>query len=274
MSERARDPGVVRRPVTRVTGRSRERLHDDLAVERAMEIRVGGRALSVTLRTPGDDEDLVTGFLASEGVVARAADVHGLHVRASERDDEPDVADVTLADGVVLDWSRLERNFAATSACGLCGRAHLEALRARLAPIAALAHVPGEALQALPARLRAGQAAFAATGGLHAAAWCDAALEPRVLREDVGRHNAVDKVAGWLVRERRYPADAGVLWVSGRAGAELVLKAARARIPVLAAVGAPTSLAVDLAETAGLTLVGFLRDGRFNVYSGADRISG
>ncbi len=156
----------------------------------------------------------------------------------------------------------------------MCGRAHLDALRAGLAPIAAPAPIEPAALFELTARVRAEQSAFEATGGLHAAVWCDAALEPRVLREDVGRHNAVDKVVGWLMREGRHPAEAGVLWVSGRAGAELVLKAARARIPVMAAIGAPTSLAVDLAEAAGLTLVGFLRDGRMNVYAGEARIAG
>ena len=181
---------------------------------------------------------------------------------------------MTLAAGVRLDWSKLERHFTATSACGLCGRAHLESLRAGLTPIPPGAPVPARTLVALPEQLRSRQVAFTATGGLHAAAFCDgAALEPRVLSEDVGRHNAVDKIAGWLLREGRYPADAGVLWVSGRAGAEIVLKAARARIPVRAAVGAPSSLAVSLARAAGLTLVGFLREGRMNVYAGEERLA-
>ena len=128
-------------------------------------------------------------------------------------------------------------------------------------------------LSALTARLREAQVAFAETGGLHAAAWCDQALAPQVVREDVGRHNAVDKVAGWLLGAGRFPAGGGLLWVSGRAGAEIVLKAARARIPVLAAVGAPSTLAVDLARASGMTLIGFLREGRMNVYTGAERLA-
>src|SRR5205085_10056287 len=135
------------------------------------------------------------------------------------------------------DWRRLGRHFAASAACGLCGRAHLESLRAGLTPMAAGLPVAAGALAALPERMREAQEAFAATGGLHAAAWCDERMTVQVVREDVGRHNAVDKVAGWLLETGRYPANAGVLWVSGRAGAEIALKAARARIPVLAAVG-------------------------------------
>ena len=274
MTERARanEAMVVRRPVTRVTGRSRETADDAVAVERALEIRVDGRPLSVTLRTPGHDEELALGFLASEGVVRRAADVVSLAATTAARDDEPDVLDVRLAGGVTLDWTKLERNFAATAACGICGRAHLESLRAGLSPAGDTARFEAAAILALPDRVRASQAAFTETGGLHAAVWCDGSLEPRVLREDVGRHNAVDKVCGWLLREDRHGAGEGLLWVSGRAGAELVLKAARARIPALAAVGAPTSLAVELAGAAGMTLVGFLREGRMNVYAGAERV--
>ncbi len=266
MDERA----ILRRPVTRVTGRSRERTDDDVAVERALEIRVDERALSVTLRTPGHDEELALGFLASEGVLHSAADAASVRRVAAAHRDAPDVVDVALAPGVVLDWSSLERHFAATAACGICGRAHLESLHAGLASLAA--PPAGSAfdfslLLELPGRLLAAQAGFAATGGVHAAAWCDDTLEPRVLREDVGRHNALDKVCGVLLREGRHGAAGGVLWVSGRAGAELVLKAARARARVLVAVGAPTTLAIELAETAGLGLAGFLRDGRVNVYA-------
>ena len=265
--------GIIRRPVTRVTGRSSETVEDSLAEERALEIRVDGRALSVTLRTPGHDEELALGFLAGEGVVRRAADVTAMGAARAGRDDEPDTVDVTLAGGVAFDWSKLERHFAATAACGICGRAHLESLRTGLQPMAGGALFNVSAIHALSHHIRTAQATFAETGGLHAAVWCDALLEPRVLREDVGRHNAVDKVCGWLLREGHYGAGEGLLWVSGRAGAELVLKAARARIPAMAAVGAPSSLAVELAEAAGMTLIGFLRDGRMNVYAGAQRIA-
>ena len=264
---------VVRLEITRIANGTSTRAEDAVAVERALEIRVGDHPLSVTLRTPGHDEELAIGFLAGEGLVARAADVVAARALPAECADQPDVIELELAPGVRIDWARLERHFAATAACGLCGRAHLESLRAGLVPIATGPPFPATALAALPARLSASQAAFGATGGLHAAAWCDEALAPRVLREDVGRHNAVDKVAGWLVREGRYPAGAGILWVSGRAGAEIVLKAARARIPVLAAVGAPSSLAVELARVARMTLVGFLREGRMNVYAGPERLT-
>ena len=270
------DVSVVRRPVTRVTGRSREarreRFEDALAVERALEIRVDGRSLAVTLRTPGADRELALGFMAGEGVIASAAGVTDVRETAAECSDAPDLIDVTLAPGSVVDWTRLERHFAATAACGLCGRAHLDALRAGLVPMAPGPPIDVEALLALPARVRGEQATFEATGGLHAAVWCDAAFAPRVLREDVGRHNAVDKVCGWLLSQERRPAGEGLLWVSGRAGAELVLKAARAGIPAMAAVGAPSSLAVELAEAAGMTLVGFLREGRMNVYAGEERV--
>jgi FdhD protein len=264
---------VARLEVTRWTDGRPARVEDAVAVERALEIRLGGRTLSVTLRTPGHDPELAIGFLAGEGLIGRAADVVATRVTPASCADQPDAIELELAPSVRFDWSRLERHFAATAACGLCGRAHLESLRAGLVPIPAAPPIPAAALAALPARLRDAQAGFDATGGLHAAAWCDENLVPRVLREDVGRHNAVDKVAGWLLGAQRYPAGVGVLWVSGRAGAEIVLKAARARIPVLAAVGAPSSLAIELARAARMTLAGFVREGRFNVYTGAERLA-
>jgi FdhD protein len=248
------------RSILRWTGATRERTDDALAVERPLEIRLGGRPRAL-------------GFLAGEGLISRRGDVAAVREIPADCSDQPDVMDLTLAAGVAVDWTRLERHFAATSACGLCGRAHLQALRTGLTPMPVDAPLDPHRLAALPARLRESQAAFAETGGLHAAAWCDATFEPQVIREDIGRHNAVDKVAGWLLETGRYPAGGGVLWVSGRAGAELVLKAARARIPVLAAIGAPSSLAVDLAESSRMTLVGFLRRDRFNVYTAPERIA-
>ncbi len=266
-------PLATLRPVTRVKGSERVRGEDAVAVERALELRVDGRPLSVTLRTPGHDAELALGFLAAEGVIRGRDDVRELREIAADCAERPDAVEVALAPGVAFDWTRLERHFASTSACGLCGRAHLESLRAGLVPLAAAGRIDPVALTELPARLRQAQAGFAATGGLHAAALCADDLAIDVVREDVGRHNAVDKVCGTLVARGRYPAGSGLLWVSGRAGAELVLKAARARIPVLAAVGAPTSLAIELAEAAGMTLVGFLREGRMNVYGGGDRLA-
>jgi FdhD protein len=266
------DPRFARRAITRFSEGVAGRADDAVAVERALEIRVDGRPLAVTLRTPGHDRELALGFLAGEGLIARGADATAVRERPADCADRPDTVEVTLAPGVRFDWTRLERHFAATAACGLCGRAHLESLRAGLTPLPEGPRVEAGAVAALPERLRAAQVAFAETGGLHAAAWCDGTLEPQVVREDVGRHNAVDKVAGWLLGEGRYPAAGGLLWVSGRAGAEIVLKAARARIPVLAAVGAPSTLALELAEASRMTLIGFLRGTRMNVYTGAGRL--
>lgn len=266
------NPYLVSRPIMRVSGGATESRDDAVAVEGPLEIRVDGRTVSITLRSPGHDEELALGFLAGEGLIANRAQVKQVVATAAACGDQPDTVDLGLAPGVRMDWSRLERHFAATAACGLCGRAHLESLRSGLTPIPVARRIEASALAGLPERLRDAQLVFTATGGLHAAAFCDETLAPQVLREDVGRHNAVDKVAGWLVNAGSYPAEGGVLWVSGRAGAEIVLKAARARIPVLAAVGAPSSLAIDLAQAAGMTLIGFLREGRMNVYCGIERV--
>jgi len=266
------DAQVTSRRITRVTRDGSASAEDAIAVERALEIRIAGRSLAVTLRTPGHDRELTLGFLAGEGVVRSASDVSDVALRPGACADEPDVADVTLAPSTPLDWARLERHFAATSACGLCGRAHLESLRAGLEPVDASFRLPAARLLDWPDRLRGAQAAFGRTGGIHAAAFAGRSLEPEWLREDVGRHNAVDKIAGALLDAGRYPVGEGVLWASGRAGAEIVLKAARAGIPVLAAVGAPSSLAIELAEAARMTLIGFLRDGRMNVYCGVERL--
>ena len=266
------DPQVTTRGITRITAAGEERIDDTLVVERALEIRIDGRALAVTLRTPGHDRELTLGFLASEGVVARAGDIAAFEEHAAACADEPDIADVQLAPGVTLDWTRLERAFVSTSACGLCGRAHLDSLRARLAVVSPGAPISAAALLDWARTLEGGSPAFRLTGGIHAAALASDRLELEVLREDVGRHNAVDKVAGWLFERGRTPLGGGVLWVSGRAGAEIVLKAARAGIGIVAAVGAPSSLAVELAEAARLCLVGFLRSGRLNVYAGGERL--
>ena len=267
------DVSIAKRTVVRVTADRTEQIEDAVAVEAPLEIRIDGRPVSVTLRTPGHDRLLALGFLAGEGLIRDRAAISGVVERPADCVDQPDALDLTLAPGTVMDWSRLERHFAATSACGLCGRAHLESLRQGLRPLPQGPAIDPQALGELPDRLRKAQATFTATGGLHAAAWCDERLEPATLFEDVGRHNAVDKVAGDLLERGRYPVGAGVLWVSGRAGAEIVIKAVRAGIPVLAAVGAPSSLAVEIAEHANMTLIGFLREGRFNVYSGFERVS-
>ncbi len=241
---------------------------DLLAVEEPLEIRVGGQPLAVTMRTPGHDIDLAAGFLAAEGVIASPADLSEIRMC------DANVADVTLAPGVTLPMERLQRNFITTSACGVCGKHSIDAIRvqARYDVSADQVRVAPRVLAALPDRLRAAQRVFASTGGLHAAGIFTAAGALLAMREDVGRHNAVDKVIGWALREGRLPLAGCVLLVSGRASFELTQKALMAGMPVLAAVSAPSSLAAELAEESGMTLAGFLRGSSMNVYTGAQRL--
>jgi FdhD protein len=241
---------------------------DLLAVEEPLEIRVGGQPLAVTMRTPGHDIDLAAGFLATEGVIASAADLTQITMC------DGNVADVTLAPGVALPMERLQRNFITTSACGVCGKDSIDAIRvrARYDVSADQVRVAPAVLAALPDRLREAQRVFASTGGLHAAGIFTAAGNLLVLREDVGRHNAVDKVIGWALREGRLPLTGCVLLVSGRASFELTQKALMAGLPLLAAVSAPSSLAAELAGESGMTLVGFLRGSSMNVYTSPQRL--
>lgn len=250
---------------------------DSLAAEEPLEIRVAGRPLTVTMRTPGNDFDLARGFLVSEGVVGVDSDITAIRYCAGATADGANtynVLDVLLADGVPLPDVSVERNFYTTSSCGLCGKASLDAVRT-----ISRWHVDRDPLRlnpativTLPDKLRAAQRVFDRTGGLHAAALFDATGELWCVREDVGRHNAVDKVIGWALDQGRLPLSGTTLMVSGRASFELVQKAVMAGIPALAAVSAPSSLAVDLAREMGLTLIGFLRGSSMNVYSGAERI--
>lgn len=268
---------TARRKVLRIRDGVVDQRPDTLAAEEPMEIRVAGKALTITMRTPGDDFDLAVGFLVSEGVVRRASDVLSARYCAGATDDGTNtynVVDVGLDPSLPpLDLS-LERNFYTTSSCGLCGKASLDAVRT--ASTWSVADDPlrltPELLASLPGRLRDSQRVFDKTGGLHAAALFSADGELLVVREDVGRHNAVDKVIGHAVRGGLLPLRKTVLMVSGRASFELVQKAVMAGIPALAAVSAPSSLAVDLAEENGMTLVGFLRGTSMNVYSGAERV--
>ncbi len=261
-----------------------EERRDLLAVEEPLEIRVAveerGRwrrhPVAITMRTPGDDFELAAGFLFSEGVLAGPAAIAGI----AYCDDGPpeaarNIVEVRLAPGTAFDPARFSRNVYTTSSCGVCGRASLELVRAALPPPVRPAPGPqlaAELVRSLPPRLAAAQTVFAATGGLHAAALFDGDGELELVREDVGRHNAVDKLVGALLADGRLPAADRLLLVSGRASFELVQKAVLAGIPVLAAVGAPSSLAVELAAEPGMTLIGFLRDGRFNLYAGAERL--
>ncbi|MBT2487354.1 formate dehydrogenase accessory sulfurtransferase FdhD [Streptomyces sp. ISL-96] len=252
---------------------------DTLVAEEPLEIRLNGKPLAITMRTPGDDFALAAGFLVSEGVLAAADDVQSIVYCAGATADGANtynVVDVKLAPGVPVPDITLERNVYTTSSCGLCGKASLDAVRttARF-PIADTPPVrlTPELLAGLPDRLRAAQEVFDRTGGLHAAALFSEAGELLDVREDVGRHNAVDKLVGRALRDGRLPLSRAVLLVSGRASFELAQKAVMAGIPVLAAVSAPSSLAVDLAAETGLTLVGFLRGPNMNVYTGDERIA-
>ena len=268
---------TARRAVVRHDGTQVLRRPDTLAVEEPLELRVGGRALTVTMRTPGDDMDLAAGFLVSEGVLRRTDDLLAMRYCAGatvEGVNTYNVLELDLHPSVPDVHASLVRSFATTSACGVCGKASLDDVRTTTSYDVAgdpLAITPA-LLTALPERLREAQRVFDKTGGLHAAGLFDGAGELLVMREDVGRHNAVDKVVGWALREGRLPLSGCVLLVSGRASFELVQKAWMAGIPCLAAVSAPSSLAADLAEEAGMTLVGFLRGDTFNAYTRADRL--
>jgi FdhD protein len=268
---------TARRRVLRLGASDPVERPDTLVVEEPLEIRVGGKALVVTMRTPGDDMDLAAGFLVSEGVISSAEHLREIRYCAGAVAGDLNtynVLDVDLADGVPPPDPSLERSFYTTSSCGLCGKASLDAVRtaARWSVAEDPVNVSPALLSSLPDRLREAQRVFEKTGGLHAAGLFDATGELLCLREDVGRHNAVDKVVGWALREGRLPLRGVVLLVSGRASFELTQKAWMAGIPVLAAVSAPSSLAVDLAAEAGMTLVGFLRGETMNVYAGTQRV--
>jgi FdhD protein len=268
---------TVRRPVLRLSTSGERRRPDTLAAEDPLELRVDGTPLSVTMRTPGDDVELAHGFLLTEGVIGSREDVSTARY-CDGVDDEGrntyNVLDVALAPGVAAPEVGVQRNFYTTSSCGVCGKAALDAVRlaTRFPPAEDQVEVAPSVLGTLPDALRERQKVFASTGGLHAAGLFTAEGEPLVVREDVGRHNAVDKVLGWALLTERTPLTGSVLMVSGRASFELVQKAAMAGVPVLAAVSAPSSLAVDLAEEQGMTLIGFLRGESMNVYTGTHRI--
>lgn len=252
---------------------------DTLAVEEPLEIRVSGASLAITMRTPGHDIELAQGFLVSEGIVAERDHVRAARVCAgagSGGENTYNVIDVTLAPQVPPPDATLARAFYTTSSCGLCGKASIDAVRTKSShPVADdPLQIAAERLATFPDVLRAGQNVFDKTGGLHAAALFDGATgELLVLREDVGRHNAVDKVVGWALAQGRLPLHGTVLQVSGRASFELVQKASMAGIPMLAAVSAPSSLAAELAAEVGMTLVGFLRGSSMVVYTGAQRVT-
>ncbi|WUD78716.1 formate dehydrogenase accessory sulfurtransferase FdhD [Streptomyces sp. NBC_00510] len=268
-----------RRRVLRIRDGAVDHRADTLVAEEPLEIRLNGKPLAITMRTPGDDFALAAGFLVSEGVLGSADELANIVYCAGATVDGSNtynVVDVRLAPGVPVPDITLERNVYTTSSCGLCGKASLDAVRttARWAITdASPLRLEPALLSALPDRLRAAQRVFDRTGGLHAAALFTSEGELLDVREDVGRHNAVDKLVGRALQQGLLPLAGKILMVSGRASFELAQKAVMAGIPVLAAVSAPSSLAVDLAAESGLTLVGFLRGTSMNVYAGEERIA-
>ncbi len=256
-------------------------VRDALAGEEPLEIRVRGQAVSVTMRTPGPaalreahDAELAAGFLLSEGIIERWSDVVAIEPCARPANREGNVVNVFLSGDCVFDPSRLTRHVFASSSCGICGKASIDSIRGQFAPVKSEVVVTPEVLLGLPARLRGAQETFGRTGGLHAAALFEAAGGLLVIREDVGRHNAVDKVIGWALRSGRLPWSAGGLLVSGRVSFEVMQKALAGGVALVAAISAPSSLAVEFAQESGQTLVGFLREGRLNVYTHPRRVFG
>ena len=273
---------TARRRVRHVTAEDMVARPETLVVEEPLEIRVNAVPLTVTMRTPGSDIELAQGFMLTEGLIARRDDILSVRYCRGAKDDGSgfsqnsyNVLDVTLAPDVPAPDVDPTRNFYTTSSCGVCGKASLDAVRliSKHGPGDDPTTVSAEMLSTLPDKLRDGQKVFAATGGLHGAALFASDGTALVVREDIGRHNAVDKVVGWALEQRRIPLSGTVLLVSGRASFELTQKAVMAGIPVLAAVSAPSSLAVDLASQSGLTLVAFLRGESMNIYTRPDRVN-
>jgi FdhD protein len=266
---------MTRAQVVTVEGERRARRSDRLATEEPMEIRIEEpgaeqRSVAVTMRTPGHDFELAAGFLLTEGLIADRDDVRTVRYCAVPREEQHyNVVSVTVARPLEFE----PRSFFATSSCGVCGKASLDAIDVQCAPIADGPVIAPAVVTSLPEALRQAQTVFDRTGGLHAAGLFDAEGALIMTREDVGRHNAVDKLVGAQLLEGRLPLSESILMVSGRASFEIIQKAATAGIPIVCAVSAPSSLAVDAARRFGLTLVGFLRGERFNIYSHAERIA-
>ena len=256
--------------------RGQDGVRDHVAVEEPMEVRVNGASFAVIMRTPGADRDLAAGFLLAEDVVRGADEIAAIeYCRDAAAEGRDNTINVTVAGEAAPRLAkRLDerRQVTMTSSCGLCGRLTIESLRSRVASVGGQWTVAAEVIAALPDRLRASQAVFESTGGLHAAGLFDRAGTLQLSAEDVGRHNAVDKIIGRTMLEGKHPLDEVILLISGRASFELVQKALLAGVPFIAAVSAPSSLAIDLAEQSGITLCGFLRGSRFNIYTHARRV--
>jgi FdhD protein len=254
-------------------GKKPQQQSDVLVREEPLEIRVRGKSVAVTMRTPGRDAELAAGFLLSEGIISHRDEIIDI-APCLESDSPKNTLNVFVAPSTEIDFARLTRHVFASSSCGVCGKASIESVHQHFSPIESSCTIAAETLTTLPDRMRAAQTTFSQTGGLHAAAIFDLEGHLLVLREDAGRHNAVDKVLGWGFLENKLPFDSHVLLVSGRASFEIVQKALAGRIPIIAAVSAPSSLAVEFAQESNQTLVGFLRGKTFNVYLHPERISG
>jgi FdhD protein len=274
MSKRTSSKRTGRKPSAAVAvkilrwrlGAKPKRQADAVAREEPLEIRVRGRSVAVTMRTPGHDRELAAGFLLTEGVVQNRRDI--VEIAPCRGSDAPEnTLNVFLSPRVKLDFKKLTRHVFASSSCGLCGKASIEAVHQHFPPIAGKKELTATVLAGLPEKMRAAQATFAQTGGLHAAAIFDLDGKLLVLREDVGRHNAVDKVLGWAFLKNKVPLESAILLVSGRASFEIMQKALAGRVPIVCAISAPSSLAVEFARESGQTLVGFLRGNTMNVYS-------
>ena len=289
------NPGIRHHPARKLRAGKFTAADERLAVEEPLEIRLGGKRFTLTMRTPGNDEDLVAGFLLAEGFIESRGDIGEIRrVRASNGAPEPNVVDVILSVPAMDLRERLQRNFAISSSCGVCGKTSIDAIRRRIAVVDSPIRVAASAILELAPMMRGAQEVFAATGGLHAAGLFMASDAParaigarvngknrapvskvqlKALREDVGRHNAMDKLIGFTLMKNMLPLGDAIIAVSGRLSFEIVQKAAAAGVPILAAVSAPSSLAVELAEEAGITLAGFVRGAGFNLYCHPKRVT-
>ncbi len=269
---------IESRPIYKFSGGTSTRVNDDLVIEEPLEIRVRGKSVAVTMRTPGvgeeqetQDAELAAGFLLSEGLIHSADDV--ARIDPCARSEAGNIVNIFLAPSIKLDLNALSRHVFASSSCGICGKATIDSIHQHFEPVRSDVTIPPDILGGLPQKLRDAQVCFDKTGGLHAAALFDADGELVAAREDVGRHNAVDKLLGHALLKQMLPLDRHILLISGRASFEIVQKALASGVPIVAAVSAPSSLAVELAKESNMTLVGFLRDSRMNVYCGEQRLS-
>jgi len=268
--------------IRKITASGSENKDDLLAIEEPLEIRLGygetnhreQKSLSVTMRTPGHDYELAAGFLFTEGIVHTFQQIESIKycVDTGKQEEKDNIVRVELKPDVLIDFDKLQRHFYTSSSCGVCGKSSIDSVKQQCKSIQSTLKVAEKVIHSLPDKLREAQLVFEHTGGLHASALFNDKGDLILLREDVGRHNALDKVIGAMLFKNELPLSNYILLVSGRASFELVQKAAMAGIPVLAAVGAPSSLAVELAEESGMTLIGFLRDQRFNIYTGEERV--